>query len=243
MGTKRKEQAGPSGANWRNDVYEQKEYSAAYPPFKSRRTLMQPDGTIATEEREHNQICKSVAPVEVIKTGSDLNVFNFGRAVSLHKDQLPENTLFYVKNLNKVELKGEQTAIYMTSLLIMQAILIKPKEKASDSAAENVVKEIISLTEDDAEFDINKDDADIEIINSDFHEISGEIVTKLIKCTAPPSVAKAYMAGALTNATIKDGMLIMINESYDRFHVANLIQKMVHLSYQYYLPGEIPEKL
>ena len=38
-------------------------------------------------------------------------------------------------------------------------------------------------------------------------------------------------------------MLIMINESYDRFHVANLIQKMVHLSYLYYIPAEIPDKL
>ena len=100
------------------------------------------------------------------------------------------------------------------------------------------------LTEDDAEFDINKDDnAEIRIIDQDFRDYSGEILTKLIKCTAPPSVAKAYLTGALTNETLKNGMLIMINESYDRFHVANLIQKMVHLSYQFYMPAEIPDKL
>ena len=245
---KRKEQPGPSNANWRNDVYEEEEeqYGVCYPPYKSRRTVTRPDGTIATEEREHHQqIAKpSGPPVQEIKTGSDLNVFNYGKAVSLHKDQLPENALLYVKQLNKVELKGEQSAIYMTSLLIMQAILVKSKTKVNKTVADVSENEVISLTENEAEFDINKDEyTEVEIIDSDFRDYSGEIVTKLIKCTAPPSVAKAYLSGALTDATIKDGMLIMINESYDRFHVANLIQKMVHLNYQYYMPSEIPEKL
>ena len=194
MSMKRNHQApGPSGANWHSDVYEDEEYSVVYPPYKSRRTVTQPDGTIATEEREHNHISKNVGPpVEEIKTGSDLNIFNFGQAVSLHKDQLPENALLYVTQLNKVEVKGEQTAVYMTSLILMQAILINAKKTVTESASEIGAKEVLRLTEEDAEFDINKDDnAEIQIIDSDFRDYSGEVVTKLIKCTAPPSVAKA----------------------------------------------------
>ena len=181
-------------------------------------------------------------PVEEIKLGTELGLFNFGSAVSLHKDQLPENTLMYVTSLNRVELKGEQSAVYMTSLLLIQAILVnKPKKVLPENDSETAAEEMMRLTEDDAEFGINKDDnAEIRIIDQDFRDYSGEILTKLIKCTAPPSVAKAYLTGALTNETLKNSMLIMINESYDRFHVANLIQKMVHLSYQFYMPAEMP---
>ena len=248
MAMKRKEQApSPSGVNWRNDVYteEEEDYGVCYPPYKSRRTLTRPDGTIATEEREHQPIIKAnTTAVKEIKTGSDLNTFNYGKAVSLHKDQLPENALMFVKQLNKVELKGEQSAIYMTAMLLMQTILIKSNKTSTKTVPNLSENESINLTEADAEFDINKDDeTDIEIIDSDFRDYSGAVVTQLIKCTAPPSVAKAYLSGALTDETIKDGMLIMINESYDRFHPANLIQKMVHLNYQYYMPCEIPEKL
>ena len=105
-------------------MYEEEEIGVSYPPYKSRRTVTQPDGTIATEEREHLHMVKSynAPPVEEIKSGTELDLFNFGSAVSLHKDQLPENTLMYVTSLNKVELKGEQSAVYMTSLLLMQAI-------------------------------------------------------------------------------------------------------------------------
>ena len=127
---KRKEQApSPSGVNWRNDVYTEEEgrlWRMFIRRTKSRRTLTRPDGTIATEEREHQPIIKAnTTAVKEIKTGSDLNTFNYGKAVSLHKDQLPENALMFVKQLNKVELKGEQSAIYMTAMLLMQTILIK----------------------------------------------------------------------------------------------------------------------
>ena len=186
---------------------------------------------------------QNVNVVKEIKTGSDLNTFNYGKAVSLHKDQLPENALMLVTQLNKVELKGEQSAIYMTAKLLMQSILVK--SNANKTNAENEIEnDPINLTEANAEFSINDDCAtEIEIIDSDFRDYSGAVVTQLIKCTAPPSVAKAYLSGALTDETIKNGMLIMINESFDRFNPANLIQKMVHLNYQYYMPCEIPEKL
>ena len=63
MATKRKEQvSGPSGVNWRENVYaeEEENYGVAYtPPYKSRRTLSRPDGTYATEEREHQAVIKS----------------------------------------------------------------------------------------------------------------------------------------------------------------------------------------
>ena len=78
------------------------------------------------------------------------------------------------------------------------------------------------------------------IITSNFQDYNGEDINDLIQCTTPRAVARAWLTGGMTQKHIDDGVIIMINESYDRSHPANKFMQNVHFSYQYYLGNDLP---
>ena len=61
----------------------------------------------------------------------------------------------------------------------------------------------------------------------------------LIQCTAPKSLARAWITGGIISKHIDDGILVMINESYDRDHPSNRFMQNVHFNYQYYMGADL----
>ena len=81
------------------------------------------------------------------------------------------------------------------------------------------------------------------ILTDDFQDSNDDEINDLIQCTAPRSLAKAWISGGITQKHIDDGILFMINESYDRNHAANEFMANVHHNYQYYFAADLTSEV
>ena len=201
---------------------------------RSRTTTSDLGNVIEIEEREVVQFEKdAVLSVAPVVSGKEL-MDNFGEATKIEKKMLPFNTLIQVMSLRAVDINGPIPAIYMTGKILLQQV-----ETAEPIAKKpkNIVEEVEEGEE------VEEEQRQYSVISSDFVDFDGNDINDIIQCTAPRALAKSWLSGATTPDHVEKGIMLLINESFQRDHPANQFMGNVHLNYQYYYPSDIDKNV
>ena len=203
---------------------------------RSRTTTGDLGNVVQIEEHEIVQFQKddvlSVAPVV---SGKEL-MENFGEATKIEKQMLPFNTLIQVMSLRAVDISGPIPAIYMTGKILLQQVeRAEPSAKRTKNAAEEEEGEVEEEEQDSRQ--------NYSVISSDFMDFEGNDINDIIQCTAPRALARSWQSGATTSDHLEKGVILLINESFQRDHPANQFMGNVHLNYQYYYPSDLDKNV
>ena len=192
--------------------------------------------------------------VTKIITGSQLDN-PFGEAINIPKKYLPDNALIHIKQVNIIDLKGSEQVVYVVGSIVAQESH-NSYTQVDKSAANNDETEEDSENENEDE-NINDGNlmvedsqsttttnVDPQIIYKGFYDYKGDPINELINFTAPSSLGKSILSGALTcEKVVEDGMLIMINEMHDRDCDQNKFMGNVNLCFQHHMVNSVPVKL
>ena len=202
---------------------------------RSRTTTSDLGNVIEIEEREVVQFEKdAVLSVAPVVSGKEL-MDTFGEATKIEKKMLPFNTLIQVVTLRTVDISGPIPAIYMTGKILLQQI-----ESVVEAPPSKKTK---NVTEEEEEVEKEEEDSEYSIISNNFVDFEGNDINDIIQCTAPRALARSWLSGATTPEHLEKGVLLLINESYQRDHPANQFMGNVHLNFQYYYPSDLDKNV
>ena len=184
--------------------------------FQRQRVLHKPDGSTAHEMVSVSNKTSNSRFSGVITSGKQLKS-TIGEGVKLDKADLPEDTLFRVENVSIQNVRGVTQAVYVTMRIISQ------------------------YNRDNGNI-IYDDDIEESARELDFFNYNMEPIGAYVTCTAPKTFGEAWLSGALTYQTVKNGIYCYVLKQGDRFHDANLYMGSVNLAFEFYMmPNDLEQ--
>ena len=177
--------------------------------FQRRRVLQQSDGTTAHEMVSVSNKTSNSRFSGIITSGKQLKS-TIGEGVKLDKADLPEDTLFQIENVSVQNIRGTTQVVYVTLRIISQ------------------------YNRDNGNI-IYDDDIQESAHELDFFNYNMEPIGVYVTCTAPKTFGEAWLSGALTHQSVKNGIYCYTLKQGDRFHDANLYMGSVNLPFEFYM--------